>query len=195
MAGKFVLEGTTTDSSDGNVMPARVELTLACGYSGATPLATGTSERDHLRLLHGPENPSSPYARAGSLHASVAYGQGTLHNTSIDAVWSGGWWCDLKCEDVFVLSFREQVAGGALSQYMYEGRIELDGRALSGKFKHRFFPRKVGTWRLELTPLSASTAAEEGAGGQPAAASYGASARAATEIVRAVRAVRRVDSL
>eukprot|EP01047_Picozoa_sp_COSAG01_P062626 COSAG01_NODE_7991_length_2945_cov_2.490744_3_plen_62_part_00 len=39
-----------------------------------------------------------------------------------------------------MLSFREQTAGGALSQYMYEGRIEMDGCTLSGRYKHRFFP-------------------------------------------------------
>jgi hypothetical protein len=50
-------------------------------------------------------------------------------------------WCDQKCPDVFVLSFREQIVGTqTLSQYMYEGRIDLDGATLTGTFKHRFFP-------------------------------------------------------
>lgn len=155
--GSFLLEGEVTDASDGNVTPVSVELALSHGYCCTEP-AVGKSD---ARI-------SSAYARAGSLHASVCYGKGTLHNTPTDAVWSGGWcamplesihtriapefavlklsatlcrWCDHKSPDVFVLSFREQIVGTqTLSQYMYDGRIDLDGSTLTGTFKHRFFP-------------------------------------------------------
>ena len=48
-------------------------------------------------------------ARAGILEAAVRYGAGSLHNSPSAAEWSGGWWCDVKCADLFVLSFRETI--------------------------------------------------------------------------------------
>lgn len=84
--GNFVLKGEVTDSSDGNVTPARVELALSHGYgSGETAVALVTN------VGKSDAGTSSAYARAGSLHASVCYGKGTLHNAPTDAVWSGGW--------------------------------------------------------------------------------------------------------
>ena len=87
--GSFVLEGDVTDASDGNVTPARVQLALSHGYC-CTETAVGKSG---ARI-------SSAYARAGSLHASVCYGKGTLHNTPTDAVWSGGW-CAMSLGSVY----------------------------------------------------------------------------------------------
>ena len=92
--GNFVLEGHVKDGSDGNVTPARVELALSHGYSGSeTPLvaAAGSSPKTVEGSAAGGAATSSAYARAGSLHASVQYGQGTLHNSPSKAVWSGGW--------------------------------------------------------------------------------------------------------
>lgn len=84
--GRFVLEGEVTDSSDGNTTPAHVELALSHGY-GSTDTAVALGTKDG----HSDVGTSSAYARAGSLHASVCYGKGTLHNAPTDAVWSGGW--------------------------------------------------------------------------------------------------------
>ena len=39
----------------------------------------------------------------------MRYGAGSLHNSPSAAEWSGGWWCDVKCADLFVLSFRETI--------------------------------------------------------------------------------------
>ena len=88
------LEGHVKDGSPGNVTPARVELALSHGYSGSeTQLvaAAGSSPKTVEGSAAGGAATSSAYARAGSLHASVQYGQGTLHNSPSKAVWSGGW--------------------------------------------------------------------------------------------------------
>ena len=52
----------------------------------------------------------------------MRYGAGSLHNSPSAAEWSGGWWCDVKCADLFVLSFRETIvavegADGACSHH------------------------------------------------------------------------------
>eukprot|EP01045_Picozoa_sp_COSAG04_P041847 COSAG04_NODE_12928_length_628_cov_0.752363_2_plen_53_part_01 len=52
----------------------------------------------------------------------MRYGAGSLHNSPSAAEWSGGWWCDVKCADLFVLSFRETIvavegADGACSRH------------------------------------------------------------------------------
>ena len=84
--GSFILEGEVTDASDGNVTPAHVELALSHGYSSTETAVTTGAARGAIDA-----STQSAYARAGSLHASVRYGKGTLHNAPSDAVWSGGW--------------------------------------------------------------------------------------------------------